>query len=168
MPCPPPGDLPGPGTEPGSPTLQAVSLPSEPPTRKPSYNHAPCKHSGSTYCCSAAKPCLTLCDPMDRSTPFLLSFTICWSLLAFMYTESVVLFNHLIHLIIYLYCFHLLIPKCVIFLEFSFNGVSCCVYLLSLATLQKRGLAFTSLQRCYAEFTHHAATQENKGRNWTV
>ena len=29
-PCPPPGDLPSPGTEPGSPTLQADSLPSEP------------------------------------------------------------------------------------------------------------------------------------------
>ena len=30
-PCPPPGDLPNPGIEPGSPTLQADSLPSEPP-----------------------------------------------------------------------------------------------------------------------------------------
>ena len=30
-PCPPPGDLPNPGMEPGSPTLQADSLPSEPP-----------------------------------------------------------------------------------------------------------------------------------------
>ena len=29
LPCPPPGDLPKPGTEPGSPTLQADSLPSE-------------------------------------------------------------------------------------------------------------------------------------------
>ena len=31
MPCPPPGDLPDPGMEPGSPALQADSLPSEPP-----------------------------------------------------------------------------------------------------------------------------------------
>ena len=31
LPCPPPGDLPNPGVEPGSPTLQADSLPSEPP-----------------------------------------------------------------------------------------------------------------------------------------
>ena len=31
LPCPPPGDLPNPGIEPGSPTLQANSLPSEPP-----------------------------------------------------------------------------------------------------------------------------------------
>jgi len=31
LPCPPAGDLPNPGIEPGSPTLQANSLPSEPP-----------------------------------------------------------------------------------------------------------------------------------------
>ena len=31
VPCPSPGDLPNPGIEPGSPTLQADSLPSEPP-----------------------------------------------------------------------------------------------------------------------------------------
>ena len=31
MPCPPPGDLPDPGTEPRSPTLEADSLPCEPP-----------------------------------------------------------------------------------------------------------------------------------------
>ena len=34
-----PGDLPDPGTEPGSPALQADSLPSEPP-RKPIIGHA--------------------------------------------------------------------------------------------------------------------------------
>ena len=32
-PFPPPGDLPDPGIEPGSPTLQADALPSEPPRR---------------------------------------------------------------------------------------------------------------------------------------
>ena len=31
LPCPPPGDLPDPGIEPKSPTLQADSLPAEPP-----------------------------------------------------------------------------------------------------------------------------------------
>ena len=31
LPCPSPGDLPNPGTEPASPALQADSLPSEPP-----------------------------------------------------------------------------------------------------------------------------------------
>ena len=33
LPCPPPGHLPDPGIEPGSPALQADSLPSEPPGR---------------------------------------------------------------------------------------------------------------------------------------
>ena len=33
LPCSPPGDLPNPGIEPRSPTLQADSLPSEPPGR---------------------------------------------------------------------------------------------------------------------------------------
>ena len=31
LPCPPPGELPDPGIEPGSPALQADSLPSETP-----------------------------------------------------------------------------------------------------------------------------------------
>ena len=31
LPCPPPDELPDPGIEPGSPALQAESLPSEPP-----------------------------------------------------------------------------------------------------------------------------------------
>ena len=31
LPCPSPGDLPDPGFKPGSPTLQADALPSEPP-----------------------------------------------------------------------------------------------------------------------------------------
>ena len=31
LPCPPPGDLPNPGIKPGSPALQANSLPSDPP-----------------------------------------------------------------------------------------------------------------------------------------
>ena len=33
FPCAPPGDLPNPGIEPGSPALQADSLPSEPPEK---------------------------------------------------------------------------------------------------------------------------------------
>ena len=33
LPFPSPGDLPHPGTEPGSPTLQADSLPTEPPSK---------------------------------------------------------------------------------------------------------------------------------------
>ena len=37
LPCPPPGDLPDPGIEPGSPVLQADYLPSKPPG-KPHIN----------------------------------------------------------------------------------------------------------------------------------
>ena len=35
--CPPPGHLPDPGTEPGSPTLQADSLQFEPPGKRRGY-----------------------------------------------------------------------------------------------------------------------------------
>ena len=35
LPFPSPGDLPDPGIEPGSPTLQADTLPSEPPEKPP-------------------------------------------------------------------------------------------------------------------------------------
>ena len=38
FPCPSPGDLPHPGIDPGSPTLQADSLPSEPPGREEQIN----------------------------------------------------------------------------------------------------------------------------------
>ena len=38
LPFPSPGDLPNPGIEPGSPTLQADSLPSEPPGKPINYN----------------------------------------------------------------------------------------------------------------------------------
>ena len=34
LPCPSPGDLPDPGIEPGSPTLQADTSPSEPPGKQ--------------------------------------------------------------------------------------------------------------------------------------
>ena len=37
FPCPPPGDLPHPGIKPGSLTLQADSLPSEPPGKPDKY-----------------------------------------------------------------------------------------------------------------------------------
>ena len=45
-------------------------------------------------CCSVANSSPTLCDPMHRSTPEFLSFTISWSLLKFMSFESVMLSNH--------------------------------------------------------------------------
>ena len=39
--CPPPGHLPNPGIQPGSPTLQADSLPSEPPGKLASFSTHP-------------------------------------------------------------------------------------------------------------------------------
>ena len=48
------------------------------------------------YCCSVAKSCPTLCNPMDCSTPGFPSFTISWSLLKLMSIELVMLSNHLI------------------------------------------------------------------------
>ena len=89
LPFPSPGDLPHPGIEPGSPALQADSLPTE-LWRKPSaYNSVtllltqdeiyrlqvfhhrleylfPMWHS---FLCSAAQTCQTLCDPMDCILP---------------------------------------------------------------------------------------------------
>ena len=48
---PSPGDLPDPGIQPGSPTLQSAALPSEPPVAVKSLQ------------------CPTLCDPRDGSPP---------------------------------------------------------------------------------------------------
>ena len=59
LPCPPPGNLPNPGIEPRSPTLQADSLQSEPPVI----------YIRSDQIRSVAQSCPTLCDPMNRSTP---------------------------------------------------------------------------------------------------
>ena len=46
-------------------------------------------------CSSVAQSCLTLCDPMDCSTPGFPSFTNSQSLLKFMSIESVMPSNHL-------------------------------------------------------------------------
>ena len=54
---------------------------------------------------SVAQSCLTLCDPMDYSTPGFLSFTISPSLLKLMSIELVMLSNHLI------LCCPLLLPS---------------------------------------------------------
>ena len=48
------------------------------------------------YCCSVAKSCPTLCNPMDCSRPAALSFTIKRSLHKFISMESVMPFSHLI------------------------------------------------------------------------
>ena len=47
------------------------------------------------YCCSVAKLCLFF-TPWTGANQALLSPTILWSLLRFMFTELVMLFNHLI------------------------------------------------------------------------
>ena len=47
-------------------------------------------------CCSVAQSSLTLCDPMDCSTPASLPFTLSQSLLKLMSTKSVMPFNQLI------------------------------------------------------------------------
>ena len=47
-------------------------------------------------CCSVAKSCLTLCNPMDCSTLVPLSSTVSQSFLKFMSIESVNVSNHLI------------------------------------------------------------------------
>ena len=55
-------------------------------------------HNSFVCCCcySVAKSCLTLCHPMDGSTPGLLSLTISRSLPKFLSTEWVTPSNHLI------------------------------------------------------------------------
>ena len=47
-------------------------------------------------CCSVAKSCLTLCNPLTAACQAPLSSTISWSLFRFISTESVMLSNHLI------------------------------------------------------------------------
>ena len=57
----PSGDLPNPGIEPSSPTLQDNSLPSEPPGKPQVYLAAAAAKS--------LQSCPTLCDPIDGSPP---------------------------------------------------------------------------------------------------
>ena len=61
-------------------------------TGQPCLRH----HAVRGPCCSVAKLCPTLCDPMDCSLLASLSFTISWSLLRLMSFELVILSNHLI------------------------------------------------------------------------
>ena len=60
LPFPSPGDLPSPGIEPGSPALQAGTLPSEPPGKLQSISESESESE-------VAQLCLTLCDPMDHT-----------------------------------------------------------------------------------------------------
>ena len=69
-----------------SPALQTDSLPLAPPG-KPLFSY---------LCCSDTQSCLTLCDPMDCSTPGFPVYHISQSLLKFMSIDSVMPSNHLI------------------------------------------------------------------------
>ena len=60
----------------------------------------------SSFCCSVAHSCLTLCDPKDYSTPGLPLPHISWSWPKFMFVASVILSSHLI-----LWCPLLLLPS---------------------------------------------------------
>ena len=57
-------------------------------------------------CCSVIQSCLTLCSPIDYSTPGCLSFTISWSLLKLISIKLMMPSNHLI-----LCCPLLLLPS---------------------------------------------------------
>ena len=61
LPCPPPRDLPKQGIQARSPTLQADSLPFEPPGKP---NKAP-----AAAAAKSRQLCPTLCDPIDSSPP---------------------------------------------------------------------------------------------------
>ena len=90
LPCPSPGDLPDPGTEPRSPGLQADCLPSEPagsPSMCHQFSSVQLSHS-------------VLSDSLQphrlQHTRLPCSFTISRSLLKLMSIESVIPSNHLI------------------------------------------------------------------------
>ena len=55
MPCPSPGDVPNAGIEPRSPTLQADSLPAEPPG-KPIMNNYHYEQCHNEYLCPSVGP----------------------------------------------------------------------------------------------------------------
>ena len=66
MPFPSPGDLPNPEIEPGSPALQADSLPSE-AQGKPGMDFVIVNDAAATA--KSLQSCPTLCDPVDGSPP---------------------------------------------------------------------------------------------------
>ena len=69
-----PEDLPNPGVEPGSPTLHAYSLLSEPLGKQRSHKvllagNEPVTSIAATAAAKSLQLCPTLCDPMDGSPP---------------------------------------------------------------------------------------------------
>ena len=67
LPFPSPGDLPDPGIEPGSPTLQADALPSEPPGKPKNVSTYPLISAAAAA--KSLQSCSTLCNPIDGSPP---------------------------------------------------------------------------------------------------
>ena len=91
LPFPAPRDLPHPGIKLTSQRLLHC--------RRILYPLSHMESPNSIYfccCCSVAKLCLSLCDPMDCSTPGFPVLTISWNLLKLMSIESVMPSNHLI------------------------------------------------------------------------
>ena len=72
LPFPFSGDLPNPGIEPRSPTLQADALSSEPPG-KPINKILKYVNENACVCANFLQSCPTLCDPMDLAHRALLS-----------------------------------------------------------------------------------------------
>ena len=97
MPCPPPRNLPDPGMEPMSlmsPVLEGGSSITSTTWEAPRWK--PITLSSSFQFSSVTQSCLTLCDPMDCSTPSLPSITNSRSLLRLMSVESLKPSNRLI------------------------------------------------------------------------
>ena len=74
LPFPSPGDLPDPGIEPGSPRLQADTLPSEPP-QKPTSSRASLKSLCCTVICNFNKVWIWIAS---TTRPVCTSFSISW------------------------------------------------------------------------------------------
>ena len=108
LPCPPPGDLPNPGTKPAShvsctgrrvpsPCCLGSPLPSSYCFLTSLKCLAKTQHpQESICCCSVAQSCPTLCNPWTAACQAFLSFTIFQSLLKLMSIESMMPSNHLI------------------------------------------------------------------------
>jgi len=119
LPCPSPGDLPDPGIEPGSSSLQADSLPTEPPGRpKRLLNFVRyfsvsvemlmffSLHSIVVVIVQLLSRVQLFVTPWTEACQASLSFTISWNLLKLMSIESVMPSNHII-----LYSSLLLMPS---------------------------------------------------------
>ena len=83
-----PGDLPHPGIEPGSPSLEAAALISEPP-EKPTFRLI-LLELRSVCSCSVVSHVRLFVTPWTAARQASLSSTISWSLLKFMSIESVI------------------------------------------------------------------------------